>query len=185
MLFDGNDEEIIDLYKNGEEEALKVLIDRYTPLLYNLVARLTTQNNAPDILQEVFIKVWKNLNKFDSSKASFKTWIFTITKNTTTDFLRKKKSLLFSDLEKEEDSSFSESIPDEAMLPDEVLQKLQDSELLNKVLKGLSINYQTILILHYQEDMTFDEIGKILDKPLNTVKSQHYRAITELRKILE
>ena len=191
MLYYESDEQIVALYKEGNKEVFKVLIDRYTSLLYNFTARLTDKNNANDIVQETFIKVWKNLHKFDGAKASFKTWIFTIAKNTTTDFLRKKKSLLFSDLEKNEDerdfessNSFSENITDKELLPDEALQKIQDSDFLNKTLEKISLNHRTILILHYQEDMTFDQIGKILKKPLNTVKSQHRRAIIELRKIL-
>jgi len=190
------DEEIISLYKNGKEEVFKDLIDRYTSPLFNFAIHLTDRNNAPDIVQETFIKVWKNLKKFDPSKASFKTWIFTITKNTATDFLRKsgsasggKKSINFSDIEErkneEENDSFSENIPDESLLPDEVSQRLQDSDLLNKILDELPINYKTILVLHYQEDMTFEEIGRILDKPLNTVKSQHYRAIRDLKEMLK
>jgi RNA polymerase sigma-70 factor, ECF subfamily len=189
------DEKIITLYKNGKEEAFKDLINQYTSPLYNFTARLTDRNNAPDIVQETFIKVWKNLRHFDSSKASFKTWIFAIAKNTATDFLRKKKSLLFSDIPArnafsiadaggEKDEDFSLNIPDENLLPDEALQKLQDSNLLNKILEKLPVSYRVILILHYQEDMTFDEIGKVLGKPLNTVKSQHRRAIIELRKML-
>jgi RNA polymerase sigma-70 factor (ECF subfamily) len=186
MSFGKNDEEIIALYKNGEEEVFKDLIDKYTSPLYNFAVHLAGRENAPDIVQEVFIKVWKYLHKFDSSKASFKTWIFTIAKNTTTDFLRKRKNILFSNIEKnDEDNSFSENIPDTELIPDEALQKLQDSDLLNKLLDKLSIHYKEILILHYQEDMTFDEIGKVLNKPLNTVKSQHRRAIIELRKMLD
>jgi RNA polymerase sigma-70 factor (ECF subfamily) len=183
MSFDETDEEIINLYKNGQAEVFKILINRYTSSVYNFIARLTNKNDATDLTQETFIKAWRNIKHFDEIKASFKTWIFVIAKNTTTDFLRKKKSLLFSDLDTEEES-FSEKIPDENLLPNEILQKLQDSELLNKVLERLSLNYKTILVLHYQEEMTFDEIGKILDKPLNTVKSQHQRAIKELRKML-
>ena len=192
MQFEESDEKIIALYKEGSEDAFKDLISKYTSPLYNFVARLTDKNNAPDIIQETFIKVWKNLHSFDAERASFKTWIFTIAKNTATDFLRKKKSLLFSDMEKnatkdesENINSFSENIPDEKLLPDEVLQKLQDSELLNKILDELPAHYKTILVLHYQEDMTFDEIGKVLGKPLNTVKNQHYRAIILLREMLK
>jgi RNA polymerase sigma-70 factor (ECF subfamily) len=188
---DNTDEEIIISYKNGEKEAFKNLIDKYTSPLYNFTVRLTDKNNAPDIVQEIFIKVWKNLHRFDTAKASFKTWLFTIAKNTITDFLRKKKILSFSDLPArtggenyDDDYSFSETIRDENLLPNEALQKLQDSELLNKLLDKLPINYKTVLILHYQEEMTFLEIGKILDKPLNTVKSHHQRAILELRKML-
>lgn len=185
-----SDEEIIVLYKNGDKEAFKVLINRYTTPLYNFTTRLTNKNDASDIVQEIFIKTWKNIKRFNPLKASFKTWIFTIARNTTTDFLRKKKSLLFSDLDNsarqglDENETFSENILDENLLPDEAMQKLQESEFLNDILKKLRLDYQEILILHYQEEMTFEEIGKILNKPLNTVKSQHQRAIVELRKIL-
>ena len=181
------DEEIIVLYKNNEREALKIIIDRYTSPLYNFAARLTNRNDARDIVQEVFIKTWKNIGRFNSQKASFKTWIFTITKNTITDFLRKKRNLLFSDMETNKDeniNSFAENIEAEDLLPDEALQKLEDSRFLNKTLEKLSKDYQEVLILHYQEEMTFEEIGKILDKPLNTIKSQHRRALLELRKII-
>jgi RNA polymerase sigma-70 factor (ECF subfamily) len=187
MLSDKTDEEIIFLYKNGKPEAFKVLINRYTSPLYNFTARLTNKNDASDIVQEIFIKVWKNIQRFNPLKASFKTWIFTIARNTTIDFLRKKKSLSFSDMEKNNDenaNSFSENIPDENLLPDEALQKLQDNQFLDKILEKLPPNYREVLVLHYQEEITFEEIGKILDKPLNTVKSQHRRAIMELRKML-
>jgi len=189
---ESTDEEIILLYQNGQREAFKGLINRYTSPLYNFIARIADRNNASDIVQEIFIKVWKNINNFDSKKASFKTWIFTIARNTATDFLRKKKILSFSDIEKNSgkdenafNKSFSENIPDENLLPDEVLQKLEDNELLNKTLKKLPPDYREVLILHYQEEMTFSEIGKIINKNLNTVKSQHRRAILELRKMLD
>ncbi|MFA5936606.1 MAG: RNA polymerase sigma factor [Candidatus Paceibacterota bacterium] len=180
------DQELIDSFiLHNDRDSLKELILKYTPQIYNFTRHFVGVNEADDITQDVFIKVWKNLRKFDSEKASFKTWIFTIAKNTATDFLRKRKSILFSDIQiNEEDESFSENIPDENLLPDEALQKLQDSILLNKILEKLPIHYKTILILHYQEEMTFDEIGKILNKPLNTVKSYHHRAILELRKML-
>ena len=187
MPTDVNDEEIILSYKNGNEEAFKFLINKYTSPLYNFTARLSNKNDAMDIVQETFIKIWKNIKYFDPLKASFKTWIFTIARNSTTDFLRKKRSLLFSDMEKDGDeniTSFAENIPAEDLLPDLALQKLQDSEFLNKTLEKLRLDYREVLILHYQEEMTFEEIGEILNKSLNTVKSQHRRAIIELRKIL-
>jgi len=178
-----SDEEIIALYKDGDSEVFKCLIDKYSPPLYNFTARLTDEHNAPDIVQDTFIKAWKKIRAFDPSKASFKTWIFAIARNTAIDFLRKKKSLNFSELE-EDGGSFSEQIPDENLIPAEALQKLEDSQLLNKLLEKLPLQYKTVLVLHYQEDMTFDEIGEILDKPPNTVKSHHHRAIAELRKLL-
>ncbi len=187
MSSNKTDEEIILEYQNGNQKVFKDLVDRYTPSIYGFTWRFIDKNNAPDIVQEVFIKVWKNLNKFDPLKASFKTWIFTITRNTITDFLRKKKNILFSDLDKNEDNekeSFSLNIPDENILPDEMIQKLEDTKFLNETLEKIPFNYREILTLYYQEEMTFKEIGEVLNKPLNTVKSQHRRAIIELRKIL-
>jgi len=179
------DNELIELYKNGNGEAFKKLIEKYSSSLYNFTAHMVGKDNAPDIVQEVFIKIWKNINRFNSSKSSIKTWIFTIAKNSIIDYLRKKKSINFSDMEnKNDDYSFCESIADENLLPDQMLQKLQDSEFLNDLLNKLSPQYKTILIFHYQEEMTFDEIGKILNKPLNTIKSYHRRAILELRNMI-
>lgn len=184
MDFQDTDEELILSYKNGDENSLKILIERYTPHIFNFLARLVGRENSSDLVQETFIKVWRNLGRFDENKASFKTWLFTIAKNTSTDFLRKKKSLLFSALDTDEGAQFEDSIEDLTPLPDEAIQKLQDVEFLNSLLKKLPIHYSTVLTLHYQEEMTFDEIGKILDKPLNTVKSQHRRALKILRENL-
>ncbi len=181
------DEKSIIEYKNGNPEAFKQLVEKYTPLIYNFIAHLAGKENASDITQETFIKIWKNVHKFNTEKASFKTWIFTIAKNTATDFLRKKKSILFSNMKKSEDESsdsFSENIPDENLLPDEALQKLQDAEFLNTLISKLSSDYKTVLILYYQEEMTFNQIGEVLGKSPNTVKSQHRRAILELRKMI-
>jgi RNA polymerase sigma-70 factor (ECF subfamily) len=182
------DDELISSYKSGKQESFKDLVEKYTSPLYNFIARLTNKTDADDIVSEVFIKIWKHLDSFDSTKSSFKTWIFTIAKNASTDFLRKKKSLVFSEIsdnDKENSNSFAENIPDEALLPDAALQKLQDSSLLNKLIDNLPFHYKTVIILHYQEEMTFIEISRVLGEPLNTVKSRHRRAILELRKKLQ
>lgn len=186
MAMEQNDIEIITEYLSGNDESLRFLISKYTKPVYNFVRHLVhSDNEAEDITQEVFIKIWKNLKKFSVSKSSFKTWLFTVARNTTIDFLRKRKNILFSDLENEENEySFAETIADENLLPDEALQKIQNSEFLNKLLSRLNEQHRTILLLHYQEEMTFAEIGEILKKPLSTVKSYHRRAILELRKML-
>lgn len=178
------DNELLRAYFADDEHAFKILIDRYTPLIYNFTARLAGREYASDITQEVFIKVWKNIRKFDIEKASFKTWIFTIARNATIDFLRKKKEIDFSDLDSDNEYTFAETIPDEALLPDKVLEKLEDSKLLDHLLEQLPATYKAVLVLHYQEEMTFDEISTVLGKSPNTVKSQHRRALTQLRKMV-
>ena len=184
MKDEKTDEEIIALYKNGNIEAFKNLIDRYLTPIYNFAARATNQSDAPDIVQEIFIKIWKHIKRFKPKKASFKTWLFTVARNTITDFLRKKKSVSFSDMDSRDSNiySFAENIPDEKPLSDQSLQKLQDRELLNKILKKLPLVERKILKLHYQENMTFKKIGAVLKKPLHTVKSIHRRLLAKLRK---
>lgn len=173
------DYSLIKKYIEGDQDSFKMLIDKHTPSIYNFTSRFVGIDQAKDTTQEIFIKVWKNLKNFDGSKAQFKTWLFTIARNTVTDYLRKKKSISFSGLG--EDNLIEETIEDEAPLPDEVFQKLQDKEMLIKVLEEIPPLYKEVLILHYQEDMTFKEIGEVLNKPLNTVKSYHFRAISLLK----
>lgn len=177
-----DDDYLIKEYLDGDQDSFKLLVEKYTPSIYNFSVRFMSEDYAKDIIQDVFIKVWKNIKKFDNSRANFKTWIFTIARNTITDFLRKKKMIPFSSLDTDEEN-FADNISDEVILPNEVLIKLEDKELLNKLLDKLPIQYKEILILHYQEDMTFAEIGELINKPLNTVKSYHRRALIKLKEI--
>jgi RNA polymerase sigma-70 factor (ECF subfamily) len=181
---ENDDEYLIKEYLDGNQNSFKLLVEKYTPSIYNFSIRFVGGDYVNDIVQDVFIKVWKNIKKFDNKKSGFKTWIFTITRNTITDYLRKKKMVLFSSLD-EDEVSFGDNIKDEIILPDEALIKLQDKELLNKLLDDLHANYREVLILYYQEEMTFSEIGKLIDKPLNTVKSYHRRALIKLRELVK
>jgi RNA polymerase sigma-70 factor (ECF subfamily) len=175
------DERLIDEYLEGNDDSLKELFGFYTTSIYNFVYRFVGENYTDDVVQDTFIKVWKNIKKFDKGKSSFKTWVFTIARNTTIDFLKKKKMFIFSDLGNDEEN-FENQIKDEADLPDEILSKIEDEKMLNNFINELPFNYREVLVLYYQEDMTFKEIGEALGKPLNTVKSYHYRALVELRK---
>ena len=173
---------LIQKYLNGDVSSFKMLIDKHTSSIYNFTLRFIGPLYAQDIAQEVFIKVWKNLKSFNSDKSQFKTWLFIITRNTITDYLRKKKSISFSSLD---DENFKEeNIEDESILQDEIFEKLEDKEMLLKILDELPPNYKLVLTLYYQEDMTFKEIGEVLGKPLNTVKSYHYRALKILHQKL-
>ena len=173
------------------------LVHRYTKPVYNFTYRLCgNSQTAEDCTQEPFIKVWKNLDKYDSGQ-NFRAWIFTIARNTVTDSLRKKFTIPFSNLsfkggmgagsssghDGTHAPAIEESFADTEPVPEELIAKLEDAELLTKLLETLSPDYKAVLLLHYQEELTFDEIGKVLGKPLNTVKSWHRRALEELRKL--
>jgi len=168
---------------NGDENAISDLVKKYLKAIYNFVYKqIGDQAQAEELTQETFLKAWKKLKSFKQNE-NFKTWLFTIARHTTIDYFRKKKALSFSDLSEENEKMITEKLPDPNPLPDEILQKIEDKQILNKLLEKLPQNYKEILILHYIEDFDFDEIGKIQKKPLNTIRSQHHRALIKLRDL--
>lgn len=176
-----SDEILIEEYIKGDENSFRFIIDKYSNSIYNFSARFVGISDATDIVQDVFVKVWTNIKKFDKSKSSFKTWLFRITRNTVIDFMRKKKMINFSSLDTEGEN-FEDTIEDDSSLPIEIMSQLEDEKMLNAFIDELPDNYKEVLVLHYQEDMTFAEIGELLNKPSNTVKSYHYRALITLRE---
>lgn len=179
-----DDKQLIEDYLNGNDAELKILIDRHIKAVYNFIFRICNNaQDSDDITQEVFIKMWKNIKKYNN-KQNFKTWLFTIAKNTAFDCLRKKKNLVFSDFETPAGKNLlKETLTDETPNPEEIIIKTENEELINSLIKQLPAFYQTILLLRYTDEFTFEEISKILNKPLNTVKSQHRRALILLQNL--
>jgi len=181
-------QDLIRAYREGDSHALNELIERHTRLVYSFSYRLIgSAEGAQDVTQETFIKAWKNLKRYDE-KQSFATWILSIARNTSIDWLRKKKSLVFSDMERDdaEDTrdSFEQRIPDELPLPHEVFEMNELGDTLDDALKQISLDRRTIILLRHREGLAFEEIATIVGKPLNTVKSQYRRALKTLRDYL-
>ncbi len=180
-----DDIQLVKKYLEGDTEIFKIIVARHLKPIYNFVYRLSGQpEEAQDITQDVFIKIWKNLKKFDPTQ-SFKTWIFTIARNTTIDWLRKKRYFVFSDFDKEDNDSFESSLPDNTPLPDELFQRKESAAELEKILSTTPLQHRTIILLHHIDELTFEEIATILRKPMNTVKSQYRRAMTALKTRLK
>lgn len=181
-----DDQQLISDGLSGDEEAITFLIDRHLKSVFNFIYRLVGKSkDAEDITQETFVKMWRNLKKYRHSD-NFKTWLFTIARNTAIDWMRKKKSVAFSDFENEEgENLFTDNLRDPEPLPDEIFAKAEEKNLLREKLDSLSPSHREIIFLYYTEHLTFSEIGAILGKSLNTVKSRHRRALMELRKLLE
>lgn len=180
------DDELISDYLSGNEPAFKTLTERYIGQIYRFTYRMTgDQSAAEDITQETFVKVWKNLHKYKMTN-TFKSLLFTIAKNTTLDHLRKKKIPVFSQFEDSEGKNMLiETLGDPDTLPENLIKKAEQKGLLDECLKIVNPDDREILILHYQDEFTFETIGAILKKPLNTVKSRHRRALAKIRQFLE
>ncbi len=177
-----NDSELIASYLSGDEAALQALFERYLKPVYGFVYRYVgNAGDAEDITQDAFVNAWKNLKKFDRSR-NFKTWLFAIAKNAALNWLKKKKPALFSEFEKEDGGNLlAETLADPAPLPEKIFADKELGRKLAAAMEGLKPDYRTVLLLYYNDHLTFEEIGEAVGKPLNTVKSQHRRALIALR----
>jgi RNA polymerase sigma-70 factor (ECF subfamily) len=176
------DSELVQAYLQGNEGSFQSIVSRYSGSIFNFTARLCgDREEAHDLTQEVFIKVWKHIHRFDRNK-NFKTWIFSIARNTTIDYLRKRKPERFRVGGLETGQSSESLLPDPEPLPEEIFAHAELGEKLERALSTLSPEYAAIILLHVVEEMTFAEIGEAHDKPMNTVKSQYRRALIAFRK---
>jgi len=179
------DEQIISDYLKGDKESLEILIKRYLKPIYGFIYKyLNNVHDAEDIAQETFVRTWKNLKKFDKEK-SFKTWIFTIAKNISIDFLRKKSNVPFSDFEDEDGfNAFINNMPDLSPSPNKIVEQKEASDVLISAMDELSLKNRTALYLRYNNDMSFREISESLNEPIHTVKSRCRRGLSALKKII-
>ena len=177
------DDELIASYRSGNPEAFRILVERYTPLLYSFSYRMSGRaEESEDIVQETFVKLWKTLDRYKLG-GTFRAWIYAIARNTVIDHLRKKKLPVVSDFDTAEGKNvLTETVADPEAMPVEIIEKAERKKLLQAALNTLSPEDREVLVLHYSEEMTFDAIGTLLKQPLNTVKSRHRRALQKLQE---
>ena len=185
MEMEKNDKQLVSDYLNGDESALNIIVRRHLKSVYNFAYRLTgSAQNSEDITQETFIKIWKNIKRYDPNQ-EFKTWLLVVAKNTAIDWLRKRKDFVFSNFEtKEGKNLITDFLADPAPLPDKIAIQAEDKKFVGGLLDRLSPPDREIISLRYDDSLTFEKIGRILGRPLNTVKSRHRRILVLLRKIL-
>ena len=173
---------LIEDFLSGDDAAFELLLKKYLKPVYNFLFQLTGDHSALDDLTQVtFLKVWKNIQRFDQTK-NFRVWLFAIAKNTAYDHFKKKKTIPFSFFENEAGYNKLAEIAEDKILPDELLNRQYLARELEEKLKELPKKYRLILMLRYKNDLTLSEISEVLGVPYNTVKSQHSRALMALRQ---
>lgn len=177
------DEQLVGKFLDGDQQALKDIIEKYLKPIYNFIFQLTKDSSASeDIVQDVFVKVWSNLESFEKEK-KFSTWLYAIARNTAYDYLKKKKTLVFSVFENGEGFNILENIEDETILHSNALfQRIDNANEAEKYLNSLSPQLKTILLLHHQQGFSLVEIAEILGASNNTIKSKYRRALIFLKK---
>ena len=172
-------------YRAGDQAAFELLVARHLGPVHHFITRLTSDREiANDLAQEVFVKVWRAIDRFDDTHR-FTTWLYTIARRTVIDWSRKRRPVLFSALTDPEGEAAELQIPDDAPLPDEQFATKATRTLVETALQELPPRYREVLILHYLEQLSFAEIGIILQAPTHTVKSQSLRGGRLLRAILQ
>lgn len=183
---DLQDAELIALHFAGDEGAFDALVRRHLDAVYAFTMRfLGDARDAEDVAQEAFLRAWKHLKKFDGAR-NFRTWLFAIAKNAALDLLRKKKTLPFSGFDDEDGgNAVVDGLADPAPLAPELLDRAGIAATLASAMDRLPAAQRMVLWLHYNDHLTFREIGEALEAPLHTVKSRHYRGLIALKAILE
>lgn len=177
---------------SGDAIAWEEIVQRYNRRIYNICYRFAgSSDDAQDLTQEVFIKVYRTLSSYDSEKAAFMTWVTTVTRNLLVDHFRKTKqdrltdSLDNTSSEHEDSQPLSEQIPDQTAPPDATVQSRETRETVHRALQKLSPELREAVILRDLQDMDYREIAVALKVPEGTVKSRINRGRAELARLLQ
>jgi RNA polymerase sigma-70 factor, ECF subfamily len=175
------DEQLVKLSLK-DQEYFGYLVERYQDKLARYVNRITatSKEEIEDILQEVFIKVYENLNDFDTS-LKFSSWIYRITHNQVISQYRKKQARP-QKISLDCDLDYFKNLASEVDIAQELSQE-ERAEEVEKLLNKLDFQYKEILILKYFERKSYTEISDILKKPVNTVGTLLYRARKQFKDI--
>jgi RNA polymerase sigma-70 factor (ECF subfamily) len=164
-----------------DQENFLYLVQRYEKKLLRFIQRISGlgPDDAQDLLQEVFIKVYQNLNDFDHG-LKFSSWIYRITHNQVVSNYRKNKSrpqISLFDLDIESYENLASDFDVSQSMDQEILRQK-----MSKALDGLELKYKEVIILKYLEDRSYEEISDIIKKPLSTVGTLLRRAKQALAK---
>jgi len=176
----------------GDTAAWEEIAQRYHRRIYNICYRFAgSADDAQDLTQEVFIKMYRTLKSYDLERGAFMTWVTTITRNLLVDHFRKSKqdrmteSLDSAPSEHEDAMPLSEQIPDKAQAPDARVQSGEVGQAVHLALQKLSPELREAVILRDLQDMDYKEIATVLKVPEGTVKSRINRGRAELARLLQ
>ena len=174
----------IEKAKKGKQTAFNYLLDRYWNEVYGFqLKRTQNEYDAEDITIQTFSRAFDKIDTFDPSY-SFKTWLFTISKNLHVDLVRKKNSSIRARTTDEEDDRVHR-IPDGNPTVEDALITEQNLAQLLRDIKKLKPHYQEVINLRYFQEMSYKEISANLEEPMNNVKVKLLRARKLLAQVIE
>src|SRR5450755_4971989 len=174
---------------SGDQHAFETLVLRYSTPLFNFICRfLGDYDQACDVLQQVFMRFYTTLPRLGTGEP-FKPWLFQVARNCCVDELRRRRryAIQFSQLEMENSEgelSFLNEIPDSNPLPEDLAERHDLQQVLNRAIQSLPPKFRAVVLLRYTSQLSFSEIGRTLNMPEATAKTYFHRAKVLLRKIL-
>lgn len=180
------DEELVKKVKNGDIDAFEQIIALYESKVFSLIYHMIkNENEIEDLAQEVFIRVYTNIKKFNGNSSLY-TWIYKITTNLCIDYIKRKKEVIYLDEKlKLEDNEVEMQIPSDEKRQDELYEDKELKEKLEKCIDKLPEKQKAIIILRDIKGFSYEEIAYITGIKLGTVKSQINRARQKLKNMLE
>lgn len=178
------DERLIEMYRQGREEAFGVLVNRYQQELFHFLVRFTSNRAAAeDVFQDTFLQVHQSIDSFETSRR-FKPWLFTIAANKARDHLRRSKrratvplSASVKSGSDEQDRQFLDLMEAELPLPEDEAARKETQQRVSQVVQGLPDHLREILLLAYFHQFPYQQIADMLEIPLGTVKSRLHSAV--------
>ena len=182
---EASDEELIARFQQGDNYAFDLLVKRYKDPLLNFIYRfIGEKNEAEDIVQETFLRLFKNKHYYKEI-AKFSTWIYTIAGNLAKTELRKRKRRKLFSISHYLSTEKDYDIPDETTSPESDTNTLITDKIIQRAIDKLSPKFKQVIILRDIQGFSYEEIAEIVGIPLGTVKSRVNRARLKLQEDLQ
>lgn len=166
-----SDTQIIYSVREGDTDAFGELVRKYEDFVFTLILGLVhSEDIAKDVAQEVFLRAYRGIRRFEL-KSSFKTWLYRIAHNTAISHLNREKAKTGIDLDQATQPAFDTRGGQSLRLTFE------------KLIGFLKPDHRSVILMHYYDDLKYEEIAEVMDCPVGTVKIRLYRAKHELKKL--
>jgi len=177
-------EEAIKKAKNNDQKAFNFLLDTYWDYVYGFqIKRIENENDAEDITIQAFSKAFDKIHTFDENY-TFKTWLITISKNIHIDLIRKEKHKPSQSISKDDEDTFHQILDESPSVEDKLITEQNLAKLLRDI-KKLKPHYQEVINLRYFQELSYKDISKELNEPINNVKVKLLRAKKLLAEIIK
>lgn len=180
------DEQLLHRYRQGQDAAFAVIVERYRQELFNYLARLISSSTAADdVFQDTFLQVHLSIDRFDTDRR-FRPWLFTIATNKGRDYLRRNKKhsavSLSAEFGQDQRYAYVDLMETDVPIPIEGAQNAEARHLVRETVESLPDALREVLLLAYFHQFTYKQIAQMLEVPLGTVKSRLHAAVGSFAK---